>query len=142
MGLTSDEAREAYLSGNFDRMLRAVSEPASRVNRHFLLMLIVNTSYEKRADTRMRSICRSIGVLHIKEMGSIIPALKSHYKWGLPRISTFQHLAAVYAEDGDYDLAIEVCRFALSFNLTDDTKSGYAGRIKRIEKMRLKNKKT
>ena len=39
--------------------------------------------------------------------------------------STFQDLATVYTEDGEYDKAIAVCEIAIAFDLHDWTKGDY-----------------
>jgi hypothetical protein len=133
-----DEARAAYKSGDFDRMVRAVSVETTWVDRHFLLALIVEKAYVTRKDPKRRAVCRRVGEIHLKEMPSIIPALKVHFKGYFPRIGTFERLSAVYAEDGDFEPAIEVCRQALGYGLTDNTKGGYAGRIERLQKKTIK----
>ena len=52
----------------------------------------------------------------------------------LPRVSTFQHYAAVLAERGEFERAVHVCEAAIAFGLHDGTKGGYEGRIERIKK--------
>ncbi|VVB64842.1 Uncharacterised protein [uncultured archaeon] len=51
-----------------------------------------------------------------------------------PHVPTFQYLATVYTEDGEYEKAIEVCENAIAFGLHDWTKGDYQARIKRIKK--------
>jgi hypothetical protein len=70
---------------------------------------------------------------HLSELPDIIPPLKLDLGT-LPRISTFQEYATVLAEDGKFEKAIDVCKIALSYGLHDGTKSGFDGRISRIEK--------
>ena len=51
-----------------------------------------------------------------------------------PHVPTFQQLATVYTEDGEYGNAIAVCEKAITFGLHDWTKGDYQARIERIKK--------
>jgi hypothetical protein len=133
-----DEVCEAWQSGDLKRMLHAMSLKTNPIDRHFLLLSIVEQTYAKRSDPQMREICRSVGETHIQEFGEIVPALKTDFHGIIPRVPTFQHLATVYTEDGNYDQAIEVCKTAIRHGLDDNTKSGFEERITRIERQRKK----
>jgi len=52
----------------------------------------------------------------------------------LPRVSTFQHLATVFTEDREYEVAIQVCESAIAFEISDGTKGGFHGRIAKIRR--------
>lgn len=56
----------------------------------------------------------------------------------LPNIDTFKRLAMSYEKQGEYDLAIGICKQAISHGLSDGTKGNYAGRIERLEKAKAK----
>lgn len=49
-------------------------------------------------------------------------------------ISSFKQLVLLYEGKSEWKKAIEICHLALSYNLTDGTKYGYEGRIKKLEK--------
>lgn len=51
-----------------------------------------------------------------------------------PRFPSFHRLAIIYENQGKYDDAIKVCEKAIQLNLKDGTKTGFEGRIKRLEK--------
>ena len=139
--IKADEAFEASTSGDLNRMLKAVSTDTNPIDRHFLLQSIVGETYKKRKDQEMRRICKEIGEKHLSEFPAIAQPLKKEFDNILPRVTTFQHLATVYSEDGNYDRAIDICKMALSYDLHDNTQSGFEGRIERIQKKKLKDQK-
>lgn len=132
----TDKVFDAWTSGDLSEMVNALGVKTNLVDRHFLLMGIVNHTYKHRKDRRMRDLCKQISELHIQEFRRIAPALRKDMGGILPRVTTFQHYVTVLTEDGEYDKAIEVCRNAIAFGLHDGTKSGFPGRIARINKKR------
>ncbi|MGB2985733.1 MAG: TerB N-terminal domain-containing protein [Phycisphaerae bacterium] len=138
MGQSHDqtgEVRKASGSGDFERMLRALELPADAIARHFLLLVLVETSYSQRHDDpQMRELCCTLARQHIEEFPEIAEAFRSDSSGLPPMVPTFQHLATVLAEDGSFDEAVEVCEHAISYGLIDGTKSGFEGRIARIRK--------
>jgi hypothetical protein len=134
------QEREQAFPGELERMIEGLSGIATPVERHFQYQNIVNETYIRRKDPEMRKICKQIGVKHLNDFKNLTPSLEKEFN-GLPRITTFQHLAMVLTEDGDYDNTIKVCKMALAYGLDDGTKTGYEGRIDRIEKKKAKQKK-
>jgi hypothetical protein len=51
-----NEVRQAWLSADLRRMLSAVHLKSGVVDRHFLLMAIVDQAYRRRAEPAMRAI--------------------------------------------------------------------------------------
>lgn len=131
---SSEQAREAWLSGDLQRMINALESKAKLLDRHFLLMAVVNETYRRRSDPAMSKKCLEVAQLHIKEFPRIRSALKSEYGDPLPRVTTFQQYATLLAERREFDRAVEVCESAIAFGLHDGTKSGFEGRIARIRK--------
>lgn len=134
---------EAMGSGDLDIMLRALEIPGYTPERHFILSSIVAVTYGAREDDRqLRELCEQIAWKHIEEFPELLKALKARKpptgrkEPGLPPVRTFQYLAAILSERGEYDKAIEVCEKAIAFGVSDGTKSGYEGRIERLEKAR------
>jgi hypothetical protein len=128
------QEREKAFPTELNRMIKDLSTKTNPVDRHFLLQSIVGETYTRRKNTGMRKICKEIGIKHVSEFKNISPALKKEFSGVLPRVTTFKYLATLLTEDGDYDSAIFACKVAISHGLKDGTKSGYEGRIKRIEK--------
>lgn len=112
------------------------------VDRHFYLLRLVDETYSRRHNTkRMRQLCEQVCQQHVREFPRIAKALldedaKYSKNPSLPHVTTFQHLATLLTEKGDYSGAIRVCRRAISFGLWDGTKGGYEGRIERIRRLR------
>ena len=131
-----DAAFEAWTSGDLDAMLAAASTKTNKVDRHHLLQSIVEASYKRRKERRMRDLCVEYSQIHLSEFSAIAPVLKRQCNGVLPRVTTFQHYATVLTEDGDYDRAVELCRTAIKYGLEDGTASGFEGRITRILKQR------
>ena len=134
----ADETCEADTAGDLGQMLEAVSTITNPIDRHYLFKSIVEETYKKRKDPEMRKIFKEIGEKHISEFENLIHPLKERFKGTLPRVETFQYLATVLSEDGDYEYAIEICKTALRYGLHDNTKTGFKGRIMRIESKRRK----
>lgn len=130
----TDEVFDAWTSGELDNMLKALNAKTNLIDRHFLLMGIVDHTYKDRNDPKMREICKTVSGQHIQEFAQIAPALKKDMDGVLPRVTTFQKYATVLTEDKEFQKAIDVCETAISFGLHDGTKAGYAGRILRIRK--------
>jgi hypothetical protein len=140
-----EEAREAWLSGDLQRMINALDSKASLVDRHFLLQTVVQETYRLRSEPRMADKCLEVAQTHCDEFSSIVGELRtwsSESGHDLPRVSTFQHYATLLTERGEFDRAIQVCESAIGFGLDDGTKGGYAGRIERIKKKAAARTKT
>lgn len=133
--IATDDSFNAWTSGDLDEMLVASKSDTNPIDRHFLLQSIVSETYKRRNEAKYRDLCIEFSEKHIEEFNNEIgKALKLDFDGKFPRISTFQHYATLLTELGDYDRAIEICKNAISYNLDDGTKSGYEGRIERIEK--------
>lgn len=71
------------------------------------------------------------------------PNLKNLEKdFKLPRIPSFQRLAIIYENQGEYDKAIDICEKAIMFNLEDGTKMGFKGRIEKLTKKKVKQNRS
>jgi hypothetical protein len=132
-----DEAFEAWTSGDLPRMLGALNTKTNPIDRHYLLMGIVEQTYRRRSEPGMADECARIAELHLFEFTNLAALLKQETGF-LPRVTTFQSYATLLTEQGRFDDAIAVCNRALAFGLHDNTQSGFEGRIKRIEKLRAK----
>lgn len=130
----ADGAFEAWTSGDLDQMVDALDLPTNPIDRHFLLQNIVQKTYKERDIPKARRLCRRVAEIHLSEFSDIAPALKKDMGGFLPRVSTFQHYATVLTEDGEFDRAVEVCEQAMEYGLDDGTKTGFEGRINRIQR--------
>lgn len=131
----TDDVFEAWTSKEFAKMIEALDSSTNLIDRHFLLMGIVDDTYKQRKDNpEMKKICARISERHIEEFPQIREALLKDMDGFLPRVTTFQKYATLLTEEGNYQKAIEVCEIALSHGLKDGTKTGFKGRIERIKK--------
>jgi hypothetical protein len=136
--IRAGETHFAAFSNDLDRMLAAIDIQGGHIiDRHFLLLNIVNICYAKRDDEKFRKIAMSVADIHISEMRSIVNYFIKKEKF-VPRITTFQHYATILTENGEYDKAISVCGKAIELDLHDNTISGFEGRIERIKNKRDK----
>jgi hypothetical protein len=135
----ADRVFDAWTSGDLKAMLVQLNQKTNLIDRHFLLMNIVDQAYRNRQDKEMRKICHQVAEMHIKEFPKIRIALKKDMGM-LPRVSTFQQYATVLTEEDRYSEAIDVCEAAIKFGLSDGTKSDFQGRIERIKKKEIKAK--
>ncbi len=121
---------------NLEEMLIQLYKPGRVLDTHFLYLRIVEISYKKRSDPQMRAMFIKTASKHISEFENFIEPLLCKTTEGLvlPRVPTFQLLATVYTEDGEYEKAIEVCDEAIGFGLHDGTKGDYQAKMERIKK--------
>lgn len=138
----ADEAWLAWASADLNRMLEALNTRTNLIDRHFLLMAIVEQTYKQRSDPQMARTCARVAELHLSEFPQIAPALEKEFDGILPRVATFQRYATLLTEQGEFEKAIDVCERALSFGLGDGTRSGFNGRIERIRRRMGKLKVT
>lgn len=111
----------------------ALADESDPLARHRLFQQITEASYKAREDMDSRTAFKHYAEQHISEFDAIKKPLKKQNNGKLPQVSTFRNLANVLVEDGEYDKAIQVCQQALEYGLKDGTKTGYQGRIERIQ---------
>ncbi|WP_068141019.1 hypothetical protein [Limnochorda pilosa] len=114
-------------------MLRALDKPTNPIDRHFLLLKIVEATYKERQNPPMRDLCKRVAQMHVDEFPRIAAPLKKDLGT-MPRVPTFVWLASLLAEDGEYDAAIKVCQLAQRYGLRDGTKGSFEARIGGIRK--------
>lgn len=117
---------------------QALLETEQPLARHRLYQQIVEQAYRGRGDETARLALLHYARAHIAEFDDICAPLKKQNGGNLPQVATFKHYTVALTEAGQYDEAIAVCHQALSYDLKDGTKSGYRGRIERIEKLKQK----
>lgn len=128
-----DEAFFASFTADVPRMLEALNVPTNPIERHFLLLALVNETYKQRNQEEMRKLCADVCEMHLTEFSNLAEHLEKQFGI-LPRVPTFQHYSTLLTETGDYEKAVSVCQAAIDHGLHDGTKSGYEGRIARIRR--------
>lgn len=116
-----------------DELLKQLYKTRDHVDTHFLYLNLIGQAYNHRDEPDARALFKKLAPEHIEKFSTIRGPLMKDLGV-LPQVPTFQYLATVYTEDGEYENAIAVCENAIAFGLNDGTKSGYQGRIERIKK--------
>ena len=117
-----------------DRMIDALRHEKNPLERHRLLGEIVEESYRQRAAAAMNKVFLRYAGMHVKELPKMAAALKAADGGRLAAVPAFSLLAAALEEDGRFEEALSVCRQAAELGLTDGTRSGFAGRIRKLQK--------
>lgn len=117
-----------------DRMIAALKHETDPLERHRLLSRIVDESYRRRTDTAMNKLFLRFAGMHVQELPKMAAALKAAGGCRLPAVPTFSLLAAALEQDGRIAEALSVCNQAEELGLTDGTRTGFAGRIRRLHK--------
>jgi hypothetical protein len=119
---------------DLDGMLAALLAVTNPLDRHRLYLRIVDAAYRERDDEENREICLEYGQRYIDEFPKMEAALREAHDGDLPIIPVFKQMAITLEEDGNYEAGIAVSEKALAFEVADGTKTGFAGRIRRLQK--------
>jgi hypothetical protein len=117
-----------------DRMIDALRHEKNPLERHRLLGEIVEASHRQRAATAMNKLFLRFAAMHVKELPKMSAALKADSGGRRPAVPTFSLLAAALEEDGRLEEALSICNQAAELGLTDGTRAGFAGRIRKLQK--------
>lgn len=135
----ADEVFKAWMSADIDRMTKALPLRTNPIDRHFLLLNLCQKAYAlRKTDLTMRELARRVGRLHVQEFASLAAPLWQDMGGIMPRVPTFQNLATLLTEDGEFAEAISVCETAQKYGLTDGTKGGFPERIECIRRKAAK----
>ena len=112
-----------------------IYEKATPVDKHFYLMGAADCYYKQR-DSRedALALAEKYHLMDVKLFPQYKGLLVKDMGGILPRIPSFQQLAIMYEKAGRYQDAIDICKLAMDYGLTDTTKSGYAGRLENLQK--------
>ena len=133
--IPTDEVRDAWVSGDLERMLRAASLQTNLGRPP--LPPIRNREGDVQASAQsqeLAALCAQYSEQHLAEFQTIAPALKAD----MARPSSCADLPVLrrrlLAEQGDFERAIWVCELAKYYGLEDGTKAGFDGRMARIRR--------
>lgn len=107
--LPADEAFLAWTSGDLTRMLAATGCKTNPIDRHYLLLSIVEATYKQRWNPEMRNLCVKWGRVHLEELPQIRRPLRKEMGMA-PRIPTLELVKRTLREVGDEQQAKEVAR--------------------------------
>jgi len=118
----------------FDRMIDALRHEKDPLERHRLLGAIVEASHRQCADSAMNKLFLRFAGMHVQELPKMAAALKAASGGQLPAVPAFSLLAGALEADGRFEEALSVCNQAAEWGLTDGTRAGFAGRIRKLER--------
>ena len=116
--------------------IRSIIEQAGSVEeRDELYKIAIGQTYYQRSDEKYAEVCEAIGMDYVDFFAENFQLLSRRKGYSLHNLG-FKYLAIILAERENFEQAVSVCQKAISFNLTDKTKTGYEGRLQRINKQR------
>jgi hypothetical protein len=115
-------------------MIDSLRHEKDPLKRHRLLGEIVEASHRQRADTAIKKLFLRFAGMQVKELPKMAAALKAAGGGRLPVVPAFALLAAELEEDGQAEEALSVCNQAAELGLTDGTRAGFTGRIRKLQK--------
>lgn len=108
--MPADEAFLAWTSGNLPRMLAATACQTNPVDRHYLLLGIVQAAYKQRWNPSMRDLCVKWGRQHLEELPQLRGPLRRNNDGTMPNVPTLGIVQRALLEVGDAEQAKEVAR--------------------------------
>ncbi len=130
----ADPVAAALASEDLDRLRGVVDQAATPLEQHLVLSKIIAVAYRQREDPSLRAVLLENGRRYIALFPELFPALKDELGENVHQIPVFKQMAITLGEDGDYDGAVAVCRTALDYDMNDGTRTGFEGRIARLQK--------
>ena len=92
--------------------------------RDEIFKIVIGQTYYQRKEERFADLCEEFGLVYIDFFSENFQTLSSRKGYSLHNLG-FKYLAIVLAEREKFDQAAEICQKAISYNLTDKTKTGY-----------------
>ena len=128
--------KAALASEDIEAMESALEETKGPILRNQLLEQISIHYYRLRSDPESRKVFYSFASVHIEEASAVLDALSETEEERPDRYDSFRMLAIAMGEDERYDDAVDICKKAIALGLKNGTKTGFEGRISRLERKR------
>jgi hypothetical protein len=116
------------------KMAAALKQVSHPLHRHQLLTALIRHYYPKRDQAQARTHLYQYGKVYLAEFKGLAPSLKKEAAPEQAEAPALKCLAIAMEEDHRFDEALDICRTAQQWNIEDGTKTGYAGRMRRIQK--------
>lgn len=130
----TDPVMDAVLSGDLEKMIAAADWKTTPETRHDLLQKIAEYTYKHRSAPAMRERLTEYARTYLEEFPELFPAVERTHPERPLFLPVFKWYAIHLEEEKAYDEAVRICRLALEYDLDDQTKTGFEGRIQRILK--------
>jgi hypothetical protein len=125
---------EAVRMGDLETMTAALSADMTYPEKEALLSTIVEEAYRLRKDPEMKQVFYKHAEMYIGDFSHVVEELKAASEEEVLVSPPFRMLAIALAEDGREEDALDICRQALKYGIEDGTKTGFKGRMKRLQK--------
>jgi hypothetical protein len=132
--LTEEKIEDLLASDDIDKMAVALDRVSDPLSRHQLLSVMMMRVYPERGDADSRKKLYRFGKIYLDEFDRLAPELQKQAAPDPMAVPAFKCLAIAMEEDRRYQEAVDICKLALKWNLDDGTKTGYAGRLARLQK--------
>jgi hypothetical protein len=129
-----DPVAAALAAEDLDQLRAAADLAATPLEQHLVLSKIIALAYRQREDPSLRAVLLEYGRRYLALFPELFPTLKAELGENVHQIPVFKQMAIALGEDGDYDGAVAVCRTALDYDMDDGTRTGFEGRIARLQK--------
>jgi hypothetical protein len=129
-----NKTEQPWESSELDDLIDASKSPLEPIQRHILLIKIIEKTYKQRTDVRMKKIFKRFASIYLDEFSALAPTLKSKHGGSLPKVPVFKMSAIVFEEEENFAAALAVCKMALEYGIDDGTKTGFKGRQIRLQK--------
>jgi hypothetical protein len=130
----AEQISNTVASGNVQEMARLLAEADTPMDRHNLLSGLVLTAYAGRSQPVMRQQLYEYGQMYTDGFDKMLPHLQEASGDEPVNAPVFKCLAISMEEDLQFEEAVTLCRKALAWDLVDGTKTGFEGRIRRIQR--------
>jgi len=129
-----EEVAEAIAANDLERMQRLLPQTTDPLLQHALMTRMVYIAHKGRKDENMRRLLKTVARTYVANFDGIGLQLQTQEQEIKDKAPIFKWLAIVLEEEEAYEELLTLCRTALDWKLEDGTKTGYRGRIQRIQK--------
>jgi hypothetical protein len=114
-------------------LLDELQQTRQPLARHHIYTRLLDAAYRDRHTEASRRLLVDQAGRYLAELEGMLPALKAEMG-PEPVILPLKWMAIALEEDGRLAEAIEICRRAEDWKLSDGTKTGFAGRRRRMDR--------
>jgi hypothetical protein len=120
-----------------DSLLNKLTHQRQPLERFTIYTELLKEAYRGRKKPASRQLLMEQGKYLFAELENMLPALRAEMG-PEPEVLPIKWIAIALEEDGRYEDAMSICHQALGWKLQDGTKTGFAGRIARLDRKRQK----
>lgn len=130
-----DKGAAAKAPRSPEEMRNLLDQEPDPWNRHLIYISCLDQVYKKRAeDQKWHDLARDYAQAYVKEFPDLKPAVFENLGEAPKLASAFKQLAILFEEDQEYEKAVDICKNAMAHGLVDGTKTGYEGRMERLNR--------